>query len=96
MIAPNVVNETVEDRLSGNLWEFRARSQGMSTSSHSLVEPGEIGLLVLEETGDGVHQDGVGKSGLETTRFFERQATFHPALALITPAPLGAFTPEPP
>ena len=43
---------------------------------------------------DGVHQHGVGGSGLETTGFFERQDALHPAVALGTRRPQGPLPPQ--
>ncbi len=50
----------------------------------------------MEETGDGVHQHRVGRSGLATTGFFAGQDPFDPAVALGTRRPVGALAPEPP
>ena len=47
-------------------------------------------MLAMEKTADGVHQHGVGGSGVETAGLFERQDPFHPAL------PLGACRPQRP
>src|SRR5262245_5642935 len=51
------------------------------------VDPGEIGLVALEETADGVHQHSIGGSGVETAGFFERQEPLHPPVAFVTGSP---------
>src|SRR5262245_24538846 len=59
-----------------------------------LGHPGEIGLLALEDTADGVHQHGVGRAALETTGFFEGQDALDPTVAFVTGRPQGPFAPE--
>src|SRR5713226_4038968 len=66
----------------------------VSSGVHPRVDPGEIGLLAMEETGDGVHQYGVGGSGVETAGFFEGQDPLHPSIALVTGCPQRALAPE--
>ena len=39
-------------------------------------------MLAMEKTADGVHQHGVGGSGVETAGFFQRQDPLHPPIAL--------------
>src|SRR5919198_3649637 len=51
----------------------RVRSQWVRRASHLLVDPREIGVVVMEETRDGIHQHGVGRSSVETAGFFEGQ-----------------------
>jgi len=55
----------------------------------------------MEETADGLHQHGIGGSGLETTGLFERQDPLHPVVALGArrpqgPLPLQDTTPQGP
>ena len=47
--------------------------------------------MAMEETADGVHQHGVGGSGLETAGLLERQDALHPPIALVTGGPMGAL-----
>jgi hypothetical protein len=61
-----------------------------------LGDPGEIGWLAREETGDGVYQHGVGRSGVETAGLFERQDPLHPAIALVTGRAQRALAPQHP
>src|SRR2546421_7703736 len=72
----------------------RAYSQGVSRGAHPLGHPGEIGLVALEETADGVHQHGVGSSGVETAGLLERQDALHPAVAFVTGRPQGPLPPQ--
>ena len=60
----------------------------------TLVEPGEIGLVATEETGDSLHQHRVGGSGVETAGFFERQDPLDPAVALGARRPQGPLPPQ--
>jgi transposase IS66 family protein len=52
-----------------------------------LLEPGEIGLLPVEEAADGINQDMIGRHGAQTTGLFQRQDAFHPPVALVTGCP---------
>src|SRR5262249_62152126 len=61
-----------------------------------LVDPGEIGVLAMEETADGIHQHGVGSSGMETARLLERQDALHPPVAFVTGRPKGPLPPQHP
>ena len=72
------------------------RSQGVSRGTHLLVDPGEIGLLAIEETRDGINQHAVGRSGVETASFFEGQELLHPVIALGTRRTQRALTPQHP
>ena len=49
-----------------------------------------------EQIGDGIDENGIRRLGLEATRLLQREDTFHPAIALLTRGPLGAFAPEHP
>jgi hypothetical protein len=68
---------------------YGARSQGVRRSAHSLVDPGEIGLLAIAEPGDGINPHSVEGSGWETTRCSARQEPFAPAVALGTGGSVG-------
>ena len=59
-----------------------------------MADPGEIRLLALEQTGDGIHQHCICRPCLKTTRFSEGQDPLHPVIALGAGCPLGAFAPE--
>jgi hypothetical protein len=63
------------------------RSLTVSRGVHPRVDPGEIGVLAVKETGDSVHQYGIGGSGVETAGFFERQDPLDPAIAFVTGRP---------
>jgi len=66
----------------------------VSSGAHPLGDPGEVGLVALEETTDGVHQHGVGGSGVETAGFFEGQDPLHPPIALGARRPQGPLPPQ--
>src|SRR5215216_6254711 len=73
---------------------LHVRSPWVSSGTHLLVDPGEIGLLAREETGDGVYQHGVGRSGVETAGLFEGQDALHPPIAFVTGRAQRALAPE--
>ena len=70
------------------------KSSSTHVRAHSCVDPGEIGLLAREETGDCVYQYDVGRSGVETAGLFERQDPLHPAIALVTGRAQRALAPQ--
>ena len=61
---PRTLRRMVE---SSNIY---GRSLTVSRGVHPRVDPGEIGVLAVKETGDSVHQYGIGGSGVETAGFF--------------------------
>jgi hypothetical protein len=64
------------------------RSQDQNVGSReALLEPGEVGLLPVEEAADGVDQDMIGRHGAQTTGLFQRQDALHPPVALVTGRP---------
>src|SRR5262249_40914724 len=68
----------------GALQNTRAPSQGVSSSAHPRIDPGQVGWLAMEETADGVHQHGVGGLGVETAGLLERQDALYPPVAVAT------------
>ena len=48
----------------------------------------------MEELCDGVHQHGIGSSGVETAGFFEQQDPLHPAIVLGACRPQGPLPPQ--
>src|SRR5205814_624937 len=71
-----------------------AYSPWVSRGAYALGNPGEIRLVALEETADGVYQHSVGSSGVETAGFFERQDPFDPAVAFRTRCPQRPLPPQ--
>jgi hypothetical protein len=61
-----------------------------------LMQPGQIRWLPPEQSGDGIDENGIRRLGLEATRLLQREDTCHPAIALLTRSPLGAFALEDP
>jgi hypothetical protein len=47
-----------------------------------LAQPGQIRRLSHEQIGNGIHEDGIGRLGLEATCLLQREDAFHPAIAL--------------
>jgi hypothetical protein len=68
----------------GVLQHTRARLQKSSHGVNPRGDPGELGVLAMEETGDGIHQLAVSRPSLETAGLLERQDPFHPPIALVT------------
>ena len=68
----------------GVLQNARACSPWGHRGASPLGEPGEIGLLTMKETSDGVYQYGVGGSGVETAGLLQRQDPFDPPIAFAT------------
>src|SRR5712691_10816343 len=68
---------------------YRGRAEVLT-----LVEPGEVGLVALEETGHGIHEDVVGRHRSQPTRLFQGQDALHPSIALGTGRPQRALAPE--
>ena len=64
------------------------RSQDQNVRSReALLEPGEAGLLPMEEAADGIDQNMIGRHGAQTTGLFQRQDALHPPVALVTGRP---------
>ena len=53
-------------------------------------------MLTVKDTGDGVYQHGVCRSGMETAGFFQGQDPLHPMIAFVTGRPQGALAPQDP
>jgi hypothetical protein len=70
------------------------RSQWVSRGVHLRVDPGEVGLLAMEEPRDGINQHVIGRPGLETAGLFEGQDPLHPAVALGARGPQGPLLPQ--
>ena len=52
--------------------EQRTRSQDQNVRSReALLEPGEVGLLPMEEAADGIDQNMIGRHGAQTTGLFQ-------------------------
>ena len=53
-------------------------------------------MLTVKDTGDGVYQHGVCRSGMETAGFFQGQDPLHPMIVFVTGRPQGALAPQDP
>src|SRR2546421_12801147 len=53
--------------------QSKERGGTVCRGTHPRVDPGEIGLVALEETANGLHEHAVGGSGVKTAGCFERQ-----------------------
>jgi hypothetical protein len=60
----------------------------------SLIEPGEIRLSTMEQTGDGINQYRKARLIKLTTRLAQRQTPFDPTIACLTRRAMGAFAPH--
>jgi hypothetical protein len=58
------------------------------------VEPGEIWLTTMEQTGECLHQNRVGRLAQLTARVTKRQTSLYPAIAFVTISPVGALAPK--
>src|SRR5213080_4207222 len=81
---PKRATSTPKIRLPSPGTRSRCAITGGEKRFSPLVDPGEIGLLAMEEMRDGVYQHGVGRSGMETAGFFQGQDPLHPMIALVT------------
>jgi hypothetical protein len=52
-----------------------------------------MGCLPSAKMGHGIHEDGIGRPGLETTRLFQGQDALYPPIALVTGRPQRALAP---
>src|SRR5262249_28876132 len=69
----------------------RGRAGGLT-----LVEPGEIGLVAIQDAGDGIYKDMIGRHRSQPTRLFQRQNALDPPIALGTGRPQRALAAEHP
>jgi hypothetical protein len=58
------------------------------------LDPGQIGLLLMKMSVQGIDQNRVESFGFQATCLSERKDSLHPSVALVTSRPLGAFAPE--
>jgi len=70
--------------------DHRIKMRGFSV----LLEPGEVGLLPIEEAADGIHHDLISRHRTQTAGFFQRQDALHPSIALVTGRPQGTLAPK--